>query len=1362
MDDPDETEDDAANDVTYKSTDVDPRHLFEIERRSEDESQKFIDGQTAFFQYSYDLLGRGQAVLSGSQVHSVQQVHSGWKLDQDVIRTANLEESVQGLSQNLPSGKPDKNPADTPPVGLQFLIENVQDRAIRVLTSDRIRNRKTGDEHLIAPSDPSIVESYMILPTKAAIFLRPPKNSGDLSTTIEYCSKLNSDNLPTVKQTLLDLASQDQSALNVWKWDTDSDPVDMSETLQSVLPYTIHPTNSLAPRTPSVLSLLDTFGLGNGFTSLTPEVAAVMWSWISKSQTTWLQLFTELRQAAKIAIEEGEAEGKSEAETASSGLWAVLKNSTIKELATFIAAIRARSPRGATALVAAFQKEAQGDAIPLVYNEIQRLNGVSANKDQIAIRQKTLEISRAYNARRAELASLPFRAMVASPIISTCEHAPVLEAIRNMSAPMKRAQLLQEFVDKFQGNKHDEWMVCSICNEDCVCYHEIMELEAITHPSQYEKIRKQILVKYGGDRYEGKIVCRECGQPLQDIDFDDQVEFDDDGRPILMSSVLTDEQMGDAETAADVIVASLIPQFASKQQQYIANILQTISDRGGLDIPFDIQQRIVRSVDIYVTANTPQEAKYTAQRTEFLRKASTRLIPEFNAFLDLLRVTALVALLTIEIQTEPLIRVNNPLPLCKFSRRGYPLDPAAQPNDGTIMYLSCVVASIAKSSEPWNHLIWAGIQKLDGRIKQVMDQSRLALLKILGEDAKAQPLPITPDIRQALQGKRKEIAEKTEAAAAKDVPSRSDKLPVGFRPDPFPPHVDAPIIESTPNAGRSPHAIVSALRRQAISSIEALHASAGTGASLPLNAYVMQETQEMQDHDANRLLAAQNQLLRINGNGTRLWPVVSLASEDKDKDKDKDNPSVDESVMFQLFMKFCYKGTHVGHPHEFTTGNSCRRCGLSLGSPIRDITDFPTQQEYYHSQNQILTDNLGHAVTVEEFGALSDAVKRSKATRVATATGVMNVFDWITQLQTLVNVDPTNEFGTILTGVLSAATAASASASAADRLDLARLEVWAPFIEYYDGLVEKVVRALTPSRRGGGRQGQGQEIFKLFELMTADPFLEGPTNIQEYWCSKTQAAAKKYAVVRVSGPMWVGLASSHIQLMNALITGNSQWYSGSLTDDSLKILEGIAKMISPFVRVWIRTIRSPENPNLLWTTQIAQRILRTIVLRAWVAGLTPGSELYVSNGIAKPDEVLREIVMWTGSLMLHANEQTVKYSKDRIKQILQDRAAMDRESIVKEFADIKDEDRRGAQLMQKRFKMGRWGLTGNIQKYDADMFEHDREQRHRMGIVEQPYAVMNGQELGQGQENPLGFGNDAGAEGNTMNDAEGMNDGDNY
>jgi hypothetical protein len=97
------------------------------------------------------------------------------------------------------------------------------------------------------------------------------------------------------------------------------------------------------------------------------------------------------------------------------------------------------------------------------------------------------------------------------------------------------------------------------------------------------------------------------------------------------------------------------------------------------------------------------------------------------------------------------------------------------------------------------------------------------------------------------------------------------------------------------------------------------------------------------------------------------------------------------------------------------------------------------------------------------------------------------------------------------------------------------------------------------------------------------------------------------------------------------------------------------------------------------------------------------------------------VANWTRGLMYHYRQQYSRLEQENVAKILQQRAELERTSVVEEFKAIKDDDERAAELMKKRLRIGRWGLAAKgFREYDADMFEFENEQRRRMGIVDPP------------------------------------------
>ena len=1271
--------------LSYKASDVAPRTLDSVEQ----ESEARASSAEAFYPYIYDLLSRGQSVLSGPGSGS------GWATDQDVLRTAAPEVHVEGLSTGLPVD-PYSTTKEVPPVTLAFLIENVAERSIRVITADTTINRKTGATSVIAQSDPSKVIGYLMLAPLVAMALRPPLRPRHLPTALLYSEILQRDSHPTVTRVIQD------PSFNSWTCFLGPGPDEpIGEWLESVIAATVSQADSLAPRSPRLLSLLDTLGLVDS--DMSPAVATIVWAWVRQSQTAWETLLKTRRTDIQASIDTEEARTFQTVTGLDTTVWAALRSAeSLKEL---IEDIGRRNPTiigSETVLTAALLTEAQGDATPLVWTEIAKLDARELPGLDPVTAAAALAASRAYALRRKALRDKELLLLRASPEINTCPHVKRLEAIRNVGDP----RLLRGFVEEFQGPKSGEWMTCILCKGNCVCYHELMQLEALASASvsgsRSDAIQKQILIKFGGERYEGKIVCKNCGQALQDIDFDDHVEFDDAGRAIVTASVLTDEQLEEpTETAWKKATAALIGAtesvtFAIPSQRILGEILETIAITGRLQIEPSVIQQIVRYADLYVSVRAPPAAVWEAQRQKMLKSAASKKIPEpYDVVVDRLRVTALIALTAIAIQSsDPPIVIKNPMNECPFSRGGYPFDPTAKPDDpGALLYVACATAFIQRAARPWTSMAWAQ-DKLESRKTKALAGATSALQVILGSGEGAATLSFSPEIRQALDRARTDVVAIRERALV----SLTDQLPLSFRPDPFPPTISRPVLErdpvpiiidaletNKPILAMVP-AIADSLRMQAIAIVGEMHANASVSATVSFadaNAGALLGAPEQQ-----RLLTA-GVLLRganptaVNA-GTHLWPVFNEPVPTPVEQ------SVDESVFFKLFLKYCYAGPRVGEPHEFSVGNMCRQCGLALGKPV-DLIDFAKEGAAILAAQQ---GDLRIEITQGRFNNLSETVRAHKVMRPL-AVKIEDQNEW---LQVITATPGLEVMASRLAEVLGAQGSAAYSG---DRI--ARISAWTPVAALMDELRAEVTSKVNIPKF---------KAMDIFDAMLEDPYIEGPRAIQEYWCAKAEAAGKNFLII--AGRWDKNLAQKHKDMMDKLVADNSTWFSGSVTDGMKLVLQQVASTLGPTVKAWIRLMRPSVIP-----LEEARLILQTLVLQVWRDALTPSSSLY-RDIPADRETTAAGLVVWTRSLMQHVKMQFVKFSKETIKRILQDRAALERDTIVEEFASIKDDDQKAAELIKKQFRIGRWAGGKNLQKYDPDTFEFENEQRKRMGIMDPP------------------------------------------
>lgn len=1316
--------------LSFKPSDVAPVTFGDIEVAAEATAESYREGRTemSLSAYLYNLARDSGVTLNGS-------AQMGWAEDQDVVRTAGYEAPVQGLDINPKYYKP-----DTTVVSLTQLGSNTKDRSVRVLTSDHIQYHGFGQGELIAPSDPSKVSGYATLPTTAALALRPPKRSGDLPTALLYSATLQDDNLPTVARALRDLLLDEEdtgaSALN-----SRTVPIaaaadtDLAVWLDSALKYAVHPVDSLGPRGPRLLSVLDSVGLGD--VDMSPAVSQVIWAWVFESQRKWLELFKSEQQRINTLLEEKPDRTFQSVTGLDSPVWERLRGAST--LGSIMEDIQRQNPviAGApTVITASLLREAQGDALPLVWNTL--AGRPVAMDDTTAM--ASLTASRSYVFRRRALRDYALFKLKAEPEVNDCPHVAKLEAIRNVSDVRQRASLLGDFIREYQGSRKGDWITCIACREECICDHEIMELNALlAGPIRREELHKAMMVKFGGARYEGKILCKNCGQGLQDIEYVMGAEYTDDGDRIITHSVLTKEQMEEtAMTGASEwkSAAALLDESAMRDntpgQEPLYSILKTIAHRGNLLIPAEVEKQIIERAETYMRLRVPAdyERKYEVAYQAAIK--TPKPIPSFQQFVGGERVSIIMALTTIAIQiANPPIIVNAPFPNCSFSYDGWPLQggkavPKKDDPPSALKYMICVVASIggAGRGAPWETLSWEP-KDLNGRIATIGPVLVSTIDRIITVQPKNASMPFMNDLNTALETMRTDEGARFKAFMV----SKDDRLPVGFKPEPNPPAAGRPGVERNPlpnvetalrvgaNVAPLVGPIAKSLTQQAVAIVDELNEAAKKGitqlvdktdsvccptllAGAAVGALLGKE-------EAATLVTAGALLRRalptVPAAGTHLWSSFTVPTPVPVEQ------AVEPGVRFKLFLKYCYTGPSEGDLHEFATGNACRQCGMNLGKPL-DLVDFSKEGE------AILASQVGDLkveVTDARFNRLSDAVRLRKKIQ---PEGALTAMTWYKALETLVaTVNGRDDLAstegmkipaTALVGVLT--TLAGHEANTYN--EESRILIWTSMTGLMDDLRSQVIDIL-----GAQEKDKTVKVMTAFDQMTEDPFVDGPRAVQEYWCAAPQAAGNQFGVTEINTAKWFDIGKQFNADVNALLTANANWFKGTIRPATHTVLRRLGQSLGPFLRAWQRYVRpSATNNNGPWTVSEAQTVLRCFILQSWKDALTSSSWMY--RFIDTPGlqtQIAVDMKTWTRDLMLHASQQFIRYSKERVSEILQERAALERTSIVEEY-NISDEDLLSAFIENSKLKIGRWARGARVQKLDADLYAEEAEQRHRM------------------------------------------------
>lgn len=1305
------------------NSDVTPRLIQDGEQQAVELNKLFDSDKistapgAAFATYMHRLLDK-QTFVNNDAVTTIP-------VDQDVIRTAALENAVQGFAGKLPSGAQQKEGIIR--VTVNLLASNVKNRMIRLLKSDEITINKSGDKIRIVPGDPGTVLSYMILPAKIALALRPQTRlNGNLQTLLNSVSQLESDNQPTVTDALFSLSSNDKGdPLQIWSiTPEEAAGTELAEWLGKVIKYTIHKADSLAPRSAQILQLLDAVGLVSSELDLSAPINEIINNWVAGAQTEWIQLMESYR-TSEIAPSVIEMPGHS------NDLWALLRSDErFKELQTKIKEQNPLIAEMPSLQAAIFSSIYQGDYAPLVWNAVRTLSSFDQGGVQALL--AAIQLSKLFNEKRSILSNLKLTALNAAPEINPCEHVLILEAIRNTASAIERSRLLNNFIEKYQGARKGEWLECSLCQKNAVCVHEIMELEMLAQPNRFDALQRQLFIRFGGDRYLGSIVCRNCGQALKEIDFDDNVEFDDNGKPIIQNAVVTEEQT-ENETAEEKLMTALREEFSQTLsfvtigQRTLYDILIEIATATGVQLTPEIAKEIVFRADNFITIFA-DEGQYNRGRASAMKLKKT-VIDEYSVYISKQRVIILLALLVIAIQTaDPLLQVSASQ-LCKFSRGGYPLEDQPLPavkdeinkyimtTPSTIYYVACCMTFIKREYPPWEHLEWAKSDKLD----QIRFNIYTTLRKFITELLTAprfDSFQYKIEIKTQIDKMRSDIIAQRDRALL----SKTDKLPLGFRPQPFPATANEQTHpEVARNANKRDGRIIELYQQKAEIEIVEFHRQATeANVPMPFNEFVTQII-PMNSELSSLLLQMQSNPPSF---GTHLSPTFIPA---KLAEVQSGN-SVDGDSIFRIFLRFCDSGPKKGAPHEIDVGYKCRQCGFVLGPP-KDINDFGSDRELIDYQKSLVKTE----VNVQSFNNISNAVRKyGIIPQVIKARSSDSVF------RKLATCEPHSFLERFVPGFLKAEAGGSV-----DEEDLA--EIWSE-ISFYNEELKKNIATKLASIKIKSRPISSDVIGKLFgsfNSLLADPWVEGPSQIQEYWCSKVSTAATGAAITNVRGQIWSLLAHEHREDVDKLVEGNAKWSELSITEGMTSVLQRLSQSIAPYINVWKSHVRSVSSPIL--TTEYARLLLTTIVMNGWWEALDTSSYIEVEDSMK--DTVSQQIAQLTIDLIIHSSKQTIRFSTEEIKRVLQERAAKERVTIVEEFEKLGDNESRATELLMKQFGIGRWGKGKNLTKYDKERYLSEKEQRGRMmvdstvaGAAAAAPGTEFGVEFGEGEEMTAGGG----------------------
>ena len=892
------------------------------------------------------------------------------------------------------------------------------------------------------------------------------------------------------------------------------------------------------------------------------------------------------------------------------------------------------------------------------------------------------------------------------PPRNKCTHVADFVSIKKIHDDNERFQELTNFFRKYQGGRDQNWINCNVCKEHLLCMHERLQLQAYLNQPEKESIDKEIILMFSGGQFQGKYICRNCGQAIKELDFDNNIEFDDNGKPKSGRAVLVDE---DAlfEEKLDLMISPQIDQSPqniklNEEEMKCYRIIHDISTLIGIYMDTNTFTHIIARVLKYMNSIDPMDV-YNKKR-----ELNPRMT-EYNIALSRFIIISSCIYLLIEIQTKiPSYVARYSFLTCESPGfNGYPLDPDTSKLQG-IKYMACAIISfINKDEYPWNQ---TGFNKI---AEDKLQKGILTLLfGFINENV------VKDNVIQSELGEKRHyllnVLGKTLDGHGDII---KDSIPASFLPEQIKmaPEVAAENVITPEVAALMQNTGILALSKLWI---RHAHVLAKNNAILIRGSPFMEtsccsstiENPGRFWHEADVLPQLNKRYLVPNKQGQFLIPNYIP------REAGSNVTEPNKEFFYRLFLKYCFQGSRIGHLHEPGLSHKCTWCGFQFPT-YPAVMDTDTEGKAALISQNVKTDT-------EEFTKLLDTIHDVNAVQpvaIFAENTIQNIMidfsnisvppiqDWVKILmdttQLLLSLPPNPEISEIVNAVGPISNITKSSQQIVDKL-------------------------LSESHR---------KIIKSISELSWMNFFQV---IQNYFLVSFQRIITNFTTesLRVPIELIQSLSAAHVNkdilpiLENdiTILSKKDNIQKASIAEEKLKYFIMQISALLPYKNK-LRLNRVPGK-------EITLKYIQRALLYGPIASLLNQNELPPNMNTLPPmktagDKSVKKLVELLSSTLDKYNREKLSFNDEEIKNLIAIRDEKERVNVVAEFNKLTDEER-AMELMNKRLGLGKWAVGGTklIYAYDKDYYDIERQKRLDAGIIDFP-GNGNG-ELGvpQGKE----------------------------
>lgn len=884
-----------------------------------------------------------------------------------------------------------------------------------------------------------------------------------------------------------------------------------------------------------------------------------------------------------------------------------------------------------------------------------------------------------------------------APQPNKCEHVNRLRDIRRIEDYPERMQHLAKFVVRFQGQRKDNYVLCSLCNRDLLCIHELIELKMFMNPREKETLRKELMLRFCGPVMGRTYQCRNCGQAMGEIEFDNSVEFDDEGRPMMGYAVLEDVDAQRIDEIDKVLgmkeeAAPTEMDFGLESRNAMYRVIREIADRVGVYPSKSDYDTMIGQIQS-VLSDIGDRESFVATQAALASKLGKKVrLPDYDMVVNRTLVAAAGAYLLIHIQGKiPDYMPSGTLPGCRAPGfRGYPLE--AEDNTMGQDYIACAISSIMRNTAPWN---MTGFQKEESDAKR----QKLIFAKV---NAAIKDALEKPDVQLWLAAKRKYRAEiygeggetkdqispyflppqhkitaaDASAAGTVQIPEVTTDATVGARADIW--------IQ----IGNRIAAQTASERGEVVIGSPFAEATCCYGSiEKPQTFWEAAETRAKLPELPERKLAPGALVTRLFVRFSPR-PLAELLAQPP------------ENLFYILFLNVCFAGPRYGLPHEPGLNHKCPHCEFQFPSSVQFMDVEKEGKTALEAQNV--------EITKETFTALLDATHQRYAVPAYERPDLSGPFDTMRRLTEL-DPAPVEGWAAIIEETIAKFSALPPDASVANIQ-----ETLATLSDVGYNALRKLEGRLPEATMSVLRQFMEQPPAQLVELTLSYlivPFQRLLTRLDPESLERLQPQLAE----ELSGQHIEDIVRNILQ-PNIYVQKRHVEQVGAASFAQAKLAYCVRQLQQ--VPALFQTITPSTIPG---GERTIRYLLSGLILPPLASLLNPNeippgapsqeaTQILVDNSLRFLFDVVR-------STFNKYRQEQKSYSDKEIRDLLQVRAEKEKAEIIKTF-DRMTEDEKRVELLKKAIGMGRWAVGGSkkITQYDREFYDQERIQRAQAGI----------------------------------------------